>query len=107
MPKFALIYRNANPSRTPEEGQKLMQDWMTWSNGLGAAMIEPGMPFSQTVAVSADGVTEDIGKDALNGISIVEAADCHAARAMAESCPHLAAGGDIVVAEGMDMPMQD
>lgn len=105
MPKFALIYRNANPPSTPEEGEKHMQDWMAWSTGLGEAMVEPGMPFSQCVAVSSEGVNEDIGAHTLNGISIVEAEDCHAARAMAEGCPHLGMGGDIVVAEGMDMPM--
>ncbi len=105
MPKFALIYRNASPPSTPEEGKKHVQAWMAWSAGLGSAMVEPGMPFSQTVAVSNSGVTKDIGANALNGISIVEAEDCHAARAMAESCPHLKLGGDIVIGEGMDMPM--
>ncbi|XUU61958.1 hypothetical protein ACRAQ6_06755 [Erythrobacter sp. HA6-11] len=107
MPRFALIYRNAKSPSSPEEGQRHMQEWMAWSNGLGKAMIEPGMPFSQTVMVSSEGVSEDIGRNSLNGISIVEAEDCHAARAMAESCPHMNMGGDIVVAEGMDMPMQD
>lgn len=105
MPRFALIYRNANPPGSPEEGQKHMEAWRAWSSGLGDAMVEPGMPFSQSVAVSSSGVSENVGANALNGISIVEAEDCHAARAMAESCPHLSLGGDIVVAEGMDMEM--
>ncbi|MEP5937076.1 MAG: YciI family protein [Erythrobacter sp.] len=107
MPRFALIYRNANPPSTPEEGQQHMAAWMAWSNGLGAAMIEPGMPFSQSVAVSLTGTSEDIGPHQLNGISIVEADDRQAALAMAQSCPHMTMGGDIVVSEGMDMPMQD
>jgi len=105
MPKFALIYRNSTSPSTAEEGQKHMKAWMAWSSELGAAMVEPGMPFSQTIAVSNSGVSENVGANTLNGISIVEAADCKAARAMAESCPHLNLGGDIVVCEGIDMPM--
>lgn len=107
MPRFALIYRDANPPSTPAEGQQHMEAWMAWSNGLGEAMIEPGMPFSQSVAVSASGTSEDIGPHELNGISIVEAADRQEAIAMAQGCPHIKMGGDIVVSEGMDMPMQD
>ena len=105
MPKFVLIYRNANPPASPQEGQQHMQDWRAWSSGLGEAMIEPGMPFKQTLVVSSDGVSESIGANALNGVSIVEAADYNAAQSMAQACPHLKLGGDIVIAEGMDMAM--
>lgn len=105
MPKFAFLYRNANSPGSPEEGKKHMEAWRKWSTGLGAAMIEPGMPFSRTVAVSGKGTSEDVGPQTFNGISIVEASDCKAAQAMAQSCPHLGMGGDIVIAEGMDMEM--
>ncbi|WP_114520624.1 hypothetical protein [Altererythrobacter sp. ZODW24] len=105
MPKFALIYRNANPPSSPEEGQSHMEKWRAWSAGLGSALIEPGMPFSQAVTVSKDGITKVGDEAALNGISIVEAATCEEAGAMAQSCPHLNLGGDIIVAEGMDMEM--
>lgn len=105
MPKFAFIYRNATPPASPEEGQQYMADWRNWSDSLGDALIDPGMPFSQTVAVSSGDATQDIGPQTLNGMSVVEVADCHEARAMAERCPHLARGGDIVIAEGMDMEM--
>ena len=105
MPKFAFIYRNANPPASPEEGERHMQAWRDWAQGLGAAFVYPGMPFSRAVAVSDSGVSEDVGPAVLNGVSVVEAADCGAAREMAESCPHLELGGDIVVAEGLEMEM--
>ncbi len=105
MPKFAFIYRNAQPPQTPEEGQKHMEDWRAWSAGLGDAMVEPGMPFSQAVTASSAGVERKGDEAAFNGISIVEAATCEEAGAMAAACPHLNLGGDIVVAEGLDMEM--
>ena len=104
MPKFAFIYRNAKPPASPDEGQRHMEAWREWSQGLGAALVYPGMPFSRAVAVSARGVSDDVGP-ALDGVSVVEAEDCAAARRMAESCPHLQLGGDIVVAEGLDLEM--
>lgn len=105
MPKFVLIYRNASPPSTPEEGQHHMAAWQEWSASLGSAQIDPGMPFGQTVAISKAGENVDIGPNVLNGVSVIEAEDCHAARAMAASCPHLNLGGDIVIAEGIELPM--
>ena len=105
MLKFTLIYRNANPVSSPEQGQKHMEAWRAWSSGLGDALVEPGMPFSKAVKVAGDGTGDDVGAQSFNGVSIVEAADLEAACAMARSCPHLQLGGDIIVAEGMDMEM--
>ena len=105
MPKFAFIYRNAQPPKTPEEGQQHMEAWRAWSSGLGDALIEPGMPFSQAVTASSSGIERVGDETAFNGISIVEAATCEEAGEMAKSCPHLNLGGDILVCEGMDMEM--
>ncbi|MEP1422899.1 MAG: hypothetical protein ABJK59_14115 [Erythrobacter sp.] len=105
MPRFAFIYRDAQPPKTPEEGQQHMIAWREWSAGLGDAMIEPGMPFSQAVTASKDGVTRVGDEGTFNGISIIEAATCEEAGAMAMACPHLNLGGNIIVAEGMDMEM--
>ncbi|WP_298464334.1 hypothetical protein [uncultured Erythrobacter sp.] len=105
MPRFAFIYRNAQPPTTPEEGQQHMEAWRAWSSRLGDALVEPGMPFSQAVTASKDGVARHGDEASFNGISIVEAETCEEAGAMASSCPHLNLGGDIVVAEGMDMEM--
>lgn len=105
MAKFAFIYRAATPPSSPEEGQAHMKNWTAWSDSLGDAMIYPGMPFSQAVVVSKDGIERMTEGVPLNGISVVEAATCEEAGAMAARCPHLDMGGDIVVAEGVDMKM--
>ncbi len=105
MPKFAFIYRDANPPSSAEEGQAHMEAWRAWSSGLGDALIDPGMPFSQMVRVDKNGIEKWEGDVPLNGVSVVEVATCEEAGAMAASCPHLNLGGDIIVAEGMDMEM--
>lgn len=105
MTKFAFIYRGGSPFKTPEEGKAHMTKWRAWRDGLGGALVSPGMPFSTAVTVSAVDVGEGSGEIPLSGISIVEASDLGAAQKMAKACPHLDIGGDIVVAQGMDMEM--
>lgn len=105
MPKFAFIYRGGQPPASPEEGKAHMTKWRAWSAGLGEAMSYPGMPFSGAVTVATGSITEGSGDIPMNGVSIVEADNLEAAQDMAKSCPHLDLGGDIVVAQGMDMEM--
>lgn len=105
MVKFAFIYRGGQPFRSPEEGRAHMARWRAWRDGLGEAYVYPGMPFSVAVTVSASGTREGSGEVPLSGVSIVEAASLEAAQEMAKACPHLGIGGDIVVAQGMDMEM--
>lgn len=105
MAKFVFVYRGGNPFETPEEGKAHMTKWRAWRDSLGSAFVYPGMPFSAAVTVNAAGVGEGSGEVPLSGISIVEASDLEAAQDMAKACPHLDIGGDIVVAQGMDMEM--
>jgi len=105
MPKFALIYRGGKPFKTPEEGKAYMTKWRAWSDRLGSAFVYPGMPFSTAVTVGADGVSEGSGAIPLSGVSVIMADNLEAAEGIAKACPHLDIGGDIIVAQGMDMEM--
>ncbi len=105
MPRFAFIYRGGAPFETPEDGKRHMANWRAWRDGLGAAFVYPGMPFATTVTVSSKGIAEGGGQVPLCGISVVEAESLEAAQDMARACPHLGIGGDIVVAEGIEMEM--
>lgn len=105
MPKFAFIYRGGEPFKTPEDGRRHMANWRAWRDGLGAAFVYPGMPFAAAVTVGAGGIREGSGGVPLSGISVVEAETFEQAQRMAEACPHLGIGGDIVVAQGIDMEM--
>ncbi len=105
MTKFALIYRGGKSFKTPEEGKSHMTKWRTWAKGLGSAYVYPGMPFSAAKIVGSDGVSDGSGEIPLTGISVVEAKTMDDALQMAKSCPHMDIGGDIVVAQGIDMEM--
>ncbi|NVK33806.1 MAG: hypothetical protein HWE23_04950 [Rhodobacteraceae bacterium] len=105
MTKFAFIYTGGNPPASKEEGMAHMARWQEWAQGLGTAYVFPGMPFSNLTAVSSTGVRNDLESPKLAGVSVVEAASMEEAQKMAASCPHLNLGGEIIVAEGMDMPM--
>jgi len=102
MPRLVLIYRGGS---RPEDGRAHMTRWRAWRDGLRDAFVFPGMSFSRTVTVSAQGIAEGGGDVAPAGFSVVEAEDIEAAQEMARTCPHLDLGGDIVVAEGMDVQM--
>ena len=102
MPKFAFIYRGGRP---PEDGPAHMEEWKAWAAGLGDAMVYPGMPFAQAATVSGEGVTEGSGEVPMTGLSVVEAESFEVAKEYARTCPHMDLGGDIVVAEGVDIEM--
>ncbi len=105
MQKYILAYHGGATSMTPEEGQKHMQDWMAWMDGLGDAVVDRGLPVGKSVTVSAEGVTQDGGSNPLSGITIIQAKSQDAAIAMTQKSPHLAIGGTIELAPAMDMPM--
>lgn len=102
MPKYTFIYRGGSH---PENGKAHMEKWRAWSGALAEAMVYPGMPFAGGVTVSASGVADGSGDIPLTGISVIEAESLKAAEEFAKSCPHLDLGGDIVVAQGIDMEM--
>ncbi len=105
MPKFVFAYHGGNQFKTREEGAVHMAKWKAWSAGLGDAVVDPGMPFSGSKTVSADGVADDGGANPLSGITIVQAETMEEAVEMAKPCPHIDIGGTIEVAQAMDMEM--
>ena len=98
MPKFLLAYHGGSMPETPEEGEKVMKQWMDWLGGMGAAAIDPGNPVGMSKTVSASGVEDNGGSNPLSGYSIVEASSMDAAIEMAKGCPILP-DGTVEVAE--------
>lgn len=105
MPKFIFAYHGGRKFETKEEGAAHMTNWMAWSNGLGEALIDPGMPVSASKTVSSDGVSDGGGSNPISGVSVVQAETMEEALEMAKSCPHVNIGGTIEVAQAMDMKM--
>ncbi|MBV1864056.1 MAG: hypothetical protein KUG74_06425 [Rhodobacteraceae bacterium] len=102
MSKFILVYYGGGEITSPEQGAAHMAAWQAWMQGLGEAVVDPGMPAGASKTVSAEGVV-DGGE--VSGITVLQADTMAAAVEMAQACPHLDLGGTIEVAQAMDMPM--
>lgn len=103
--KYVLAYYGGGMADTPEEQAKVMEAWGAWFGGLGANLVDGGVPFTGNVkSVSSDGSTADgpIGERA-TGYSIISADNLDAATEIAKGCPVLQSGASIAVYEGQDM----
>lgn len=88
MTKYLLVYKTTGEPMaepTPEQGQAIMEAWMTWGGKAGPAIVDFGAPV--TPVDSADAT--------IGGYSILEAADATALAALLEGHPHVASGGTI------------
>lgn len=103
MPKFVLAYHGKPDITSPQEGQNHMQRWIAWRDGLGEAVVDPGVPVGRSVTVTPTEVLDHGGSNPLSGITILQADTMEDAVAMAQGCPHLSGSGTIEIAEAMDM----
>jgi len=104
MPKFLMVFHGGKAPSSPEEGEKVMAEWMAWYGGMGDAIVDPGNPVGQSHTVSQSGAVADGGPNPVSGYSIINAADIEAAKAMAAGCPMVKDGsGNVEVAEAIDM----
>ena len=109
MAKFMFVYRDAASDQaevSPEEMQKVFQEWMTWIKGAMEAgwMVEPGDALKEGGKVVRGKMVVTDGpfaesKEFVGGYSIVEAEDIDAATTLTEGCPSLSVGGCVEVRE--------
>lgn len=104
MSNYVLTYYGEPNFTSPDEGGKYMAKWLAWTDGLGDALVNPGVPMGKSKTVSSNGVSEDERSNRLTGFSIVKADSMDAALKMAKGCPHLE-HGTVDVAEAMEMKM--
>lgn len=105
MQKYLLVYFGGHSFETKEQGMAHMGKWQAWMQGLGDAVVDPGMPVMGSKTINSDGVTDGGGAVPLTGITILQAKSMDEAIAMAKKCPHIDIGGSIEVAQAMDMGM--
>ena len=104
MAKYLFIYHGGDHPETEEETAKVLDDWGQWLGSMGAAVIDGGNPVGDSRTINSDGsVTDNGGPNPVTGYSIVEASDLDDAIAKARGCPLLAAGGQVELAEAIDM----
>lgn len=104
MAKYLLTYQGGSMPESEEEGAKVMAAWSTWLGGLGESLVDGGAPVGQAKTLAPNGsVTEGGGANPVTGYSLITADSIDGALAIAKGCPHLDAGGSVVVGETVEM----
>ncbi len=105
MTKYVLAYHGGGPMpESAEETEKIMAQWGAWFQGLGASLVDPGNPLTQARTVASNGSASDGGGvNPLTGYSIINADSIDAAVDVAKGCPVLAGGGNVEVAEAIEI----
>jgi hypothetical protein len=115
-PLFLFVFRNpqAMPARTPEEMQKVLNQWMAWMQTLkakgafhGVNRLEPSGQILRGPGGSnvTDGPFAE-AKEIVGGYLIAAAASIAEATKLAKDCPILAYGGSVEVRPVMAIPAQ-
>lgn len=103
MAQYAFLYYGEPQFDSPQEGQARQRKFFAWIRGLGAAVVNPGMPLVPPTAVSAAGISSSPNSARLTGLSIIEADSLEAAIDMAKASPYVEVGGAVHVAEVFQM----
>jgi len=101
MPKYLFVYHGGERPASPEEDERVMQDWMDWIGQAGEAMVDAGNPTGNSRTVTPDGSVSATDGGAATGYSILEAPDLDSALRAARMCPQLKARGSVEVTEIM------
>lgn len=105
MPKFLLIYHGKPDIQSAEDGARHMQAWTAWNAGLGAAVIDPGLPVGPSKTITPNGVEDHGGSNPASGMTVLQADTMNDAITLAKDCPHLSGTGTIEIAEAMNLDM--
>jgi hypothetical protein len=112
MKDFLFLFRGGSAPASPEEGQKRMQRWVAWIDGLGkAGQTKGGFPLesggkyvSGPNKLVTDGPFPE-SKEIIGGYLIVTATDLAGAAELSKGCPIFNEGGAVEVRPIMPMSM--
>ncbi len=103
MPKFLFVYHGGKKPEAPEEVEKIMAQWVTWGEKMGSAVVDGGNPVGPSKTVFKGRLADDGGANPASGYGLFSAANIDAAIGLAKGCPILEAGGNVEVAEIIEM----
>jgi hypothetical protein len=104
MSDFLLLYQGGSMPETEEAQKQAMDAWTAWFTELGAAVKDPGNPFSGSASsIAADGAVSNGGGGTASGYSVLAADSLDAAVAMSKGCPVLQGGATITVYETINV----
>ena len=110
MKDFLFLFRGGTAPTSPEEGQKRMQRWTSWIEGLAkAGKFKSGFPLESGGKVVSgpnklvtDGPFPE-SKEVVGGYLIVTADDLAGAVEISKGCPIFGEGGGVEVRAIMPM----
>lgn len=99
MAKYLLLYAGGSMPETDAEQAKVMEAWTAWFAELGPAVVDPGNPFNADSKTISSGPTVTDAKATASGYSVIEADSLDQAAKLAENCPVLLGGAQVMVFE--------
>ena len=101
MAKFLLLYSGGSMPETEAENAAVLKAWVDWYTQLGAAVVDPGNPFTPMAkSVGSSGKISDGPAGSMaSGYTIINAGTLDEAAKMAQGCPVLKGGGQISIFE--------
>ena len=101
MANYLLLYHGGSMPETEAEQKAVIDDWTAWYTKLGAAVVDPGNPFTPMAkSIASDGKVSDGPAGSMaSGYTVIKADSLDAAAAMAKNCPVLKSGAKISIFE--------
>lgn len=105
MAKYVVLYTGGSGmAATPEEQQKIMEEWGAWYGKMGAAITDGGNAFGESKHLKGNGVEDGpLGDTPATGYTVIEADSLAAAADACADHPHLNHGGQVQVFSTIDM----
>ena len=105
MANYLVLYTGGSGmAATPEEQQRIMDEWGAWYGKLGPAIVDGGAPFGDSRNLTGAGVgSGPLGDTPATGYTIIEADSLDAAAAACSDHPHIDHGGQVQVFDLIDM----
>ena len=104
MMKYVFSYYGQPQFKTPEAGNKHMQNWISWTKSLGKAIVDRGFAVKPGKTIKNGSISNP--ESQFSGYSVVQAENLEAAIELTQGCPHLDFNGcSIHVAEVINMTM--
>jgi hypothetical protein len=99
MAKYLLLYGGGSMPETEAEQAQVMKAWESWFTELGSAVVDPGNPFNADSKTISSGPTVTDAKATASGYSVIQADSLDQATKLAENCPVLLGGAQVMVFE--------
>ena len=111
MSEFLFLYRGGTQPTSPQDGQTVMQQWMTWLQDLATKghVKDQGQPLDHAgkVVKGAERTIVDgpfaEAKDLVGGYTVILANDLNHAAELSKGCPIFDRGGSVEVRPVMQM----